>query len=79
MDFDYITRKIDDSFVKWREDPARLPILLNGARQVGKTESVRHFARKAYENFIEVNFIKQPDFKEILNDGYSVDLRNGLK
>ena len=73
MDFDYITRKIDDSFVKWREDPARLPILLNGARQVGKTESVRHFARKAYENFIEVNFIKQPDFKEILNDGYSVD------
>jgi len=73
MDFDYITRKIDDSFAKWRKDPARLPILLNGARQVGKTESVRHFARKAYENFIEVNFIKQPDFKGILNDGYSVD------
>jgi len=73
MDFDYITRKIDDSFAKWRKDPTRLPILLNGARQVGKTESVRHFARKAYENFIEVNFIKQPDFKGILNDGYSVD------
>ena len=73
MDFKYITRKVDDSFIEWRKNPARLPILLNGARQVGKTESVRHFARGAYENFIEVNFIKQPDFKGILADGYSAD------
>jgi len=73
MDFNYIPRKIDAELIKWRQNPARLPILLNGARQVGKTESVRHFARHAYANFIEVNFVKQPDFRRILDDGYSAD------
>lgn len=73
MDFSYIDRKIDKAFVDWKAEKARLPILLNGARQVGKTESVRHFARAAYGNFIEVNFIKQPEFKGILKDGYSPD------
>ena len=71
MDFSYIDRKIDKAFVEWKTDKARLPILLNGARQVGKTESVRHFARAAYGNFIEINFIKRPEFKGILKDGYS--------
>lgn len=41
MDFNYLARKIDGSFAEWRKNPSRLPILLNGARQVGKTESVR--------------------------------------
>ena len=73
MDFAYIPRKIDELLAEWRGNSARLPVLLNGARQVGKTESVRHFARKAYTNFIEVNFIRNPEFKGILNDGYSAD------
>jgi len=45
--FGYISRKIDAEYLSWRANPDRLPILLNGARQVGKTESVRHFARQA--------------------------------
>ena len=73
MDFDYLSRKVDGSFAEWRKNPSRLPILLNGARQVGKTESVRHFAHGAYANFIEVNFVRQPEYKGILNDGYSAD------
>ena len=73
MDFDYLSRKADGSLAEWRKNPSRLPILLNGARQVGKTESVRHFAHENYENFIEVNFVRQPEYKGILNDGYSAD------
>ena len=73
MYFSYIPRKIDVLYDDWRKNPNRLPILLNGARQVGKTESVRHFARKTYKNFIEVNFVKQPDFMRILDDGYSAE------
>ena len=34
---------------------------------------MRHFAQGAYANFIEVNFVRQPEFKGILNDGYSAD------
>ena len=73
MDFSYIPRKVDGSFDAWRKNSARLPILLNGARQVGKTESIRHFARRAYKNFIEVNFVKRPEFMRILDDGYSAE------
>ena len=73
MDFSYIPRKVDESFDAWRKNSARLPILLNGARQVGKTESIRHFARRAYKNFIEVNFVKRPEFMHILDEGYSAE------
>jgi len=45
--YNYLSRKIDSEYLSWRANSDRLPILLNGARQVGKTESVRHFARQA--------------------------------
>jgi len=50
-----------------------LPLILKGARQVGKTETVRHFAESCYANYIEINFVERPEFKEIIRDGYSVD------
>lgn len=40
----YLKRKIDDSLMKWRENPNRLPLIVKGSRQIGKTESIRHFA-----------------------------------
>ncbi|MBP5544303.1 MAG: ATP-binding protein [Kiritimatiellae bacterium] len=70
---EYLSRKIDEALATWHRGSDKLPILLNGARQVGKTESIRHFAARNYENFIEVNFVKQPQFKNILLDGYSAD------
>lgn len=73
MDYRYISRKVDQVFLTWKENEHRLPILLNGARQVGKTEAVRHFARANYQNFIEINFVEQPEYKGILLDGYSAD------
>lgn len=73
MDYRYIPRKIDKVLLDWKKDTSRLPIVLNGARQVGKTEAVRHFARNAYRNFIEINFVEQPEYKGILLDGYSAD------
>ena len=47
--------------------------MLKGARQVGKTEAVRHFAETAYSEFVEINFVERPEFKEIVRDGFSVD------
>jgi len=48
----------------------RKPIILKGARQVGKTEAIRAFARRHYESFVEINFALQPHFKQIVEDGY---------
>lgn len=66
----YLKRKIDAWFEGWKANPDRKPVLLKGARQVGKTEAVRHFAEKHYRSVIEINFALQPEFKQIVSDGY---------
>lgn len=66
----YLKRKLDGWLERWIADPERQPLLVKGARQVGKTESIRHFAQKHYESVIEINLVLQPEFKQITTDGY---------
>ena len=42
----YIKRKIDEYLEKWKNNADRLPLIIKGARQTGKTESILHFAKK---------------------------------
>ncbi len=51
----YINRTIDIELEKWKNDKNRKPILLRGARQVGKTQSVRHLGQK-FDFYVEINF-----------------------
>ena len=53
--------------------PRKFALILKGARQVGKTEAVRHFAETAYSGYVETNFVERPEFKEIVRDGFSID------
>ncbi|MCD8028739.1 MAG: AAA family ATPase [Erysipelotrichaceae bacterium] len=55
-----------------------LPLIVKGARQVGKTEAIEYFGNHHYTSFIEINFILQKQFKTIFDDGFEVDtiLRN---
>ena len=46
----YYTRKIDTFLTEWKNDPDHLPLIVKGARQIGKTESILHFASNNYEN-----------------------------
>lgn len=66
----YIERKIDSYLAEWKLDEDRKPLIIKGARQIGKTESIRRFAKKNYKNFIEINFIDEPIYKQIIVDGY---------
>lgn len=50
-----------------------MPIIVKGARQVGKSTSVRMFAERNYEHFVEINFVLQPAFASIFENGYDVD------
>ncbi len=52
---EYIKRNIDNQLVAWKESPMRKPLLLRGARQVGKSSAIRHFGKK-FKHFAEVNF-----------------------
>ena len=68
----YLKRKIDDFLLKWKEDKDKKPLIVKGCRQVGKTESIRHFAKAAgYQSVIEINFVKDEKYKKITLDGYS--------
>lgn len=42
----YLKRKIDKFLMEWKADPAHYPLIVKGARQIGKTESILHFAKK---------------------------------
>lgn len=68
-----LKRKIDTVLEEWKADSERKPLIVKGARQIGKTESIRQFARTHYENVIEINFVFQKQFKRIFDDGYEVD------
>jgi predicted AAA+ superfamily ATPase len=57
MENNYIKRKIDNDLSVWTNSADRMPLLLRGARQVGKSSSVRNLSRN-FENFVEINFEK---------------------
>lgn len=68
-----LQRKIDMDLAVWKDNPDRLPLIVKGARQIGKTESIRKFAREHYKYIVEINFILQKQFRDIFEDGFEVD------
>jgi uncharacterized protein len=63
-----IERKISSEFAAFKKNGGKSALLLTGARQVGKTFSVRAFAKSNYKCFLEINFIKQPEAKSLFVD-----------
>ena len=66
----YIHRKADDFFAAWKKDQQRKPLIVKWARQVGKTETILHFAKQNYKNVVYINFVTDEKFKLITRDGY---------
>ena len=66
----YLKRKVDAFLAAWKADPDRKPLIIKGSRQIGKTESVLHFASANYESVIEINFVRDEKYKGIIADGY---------
>lgn len=55
-----LKRKVSDDIAKWYQSGCNKALLLTGSRQVGKTTSVRMFAKAHYSHFVEINFVKYP-------------------
>ena len=55
-------RSIEQELVNWSKKSKPLPIIVRGARQVGKSFSIRKFGLENFKNFIEINFETMPDF-----------------
>lgn len=69
----YLSRKIDQFLEQWKSEPSRNPLIIRGPRQVGKTESILHFAYSNYDHVIYINFVEEPQYRMITVDGYSQD------
>ncbi len=69
----YLKRRIDDYLISWKENPNRKPLIVKGPRQVGKTESILHFASENYKSIIYINFVEEPKYKLITEDGYKAE------
>ena len=69
----YLKRKIDTFLEAWKADPERKPLIVKGARQIGKTESIRRFSVGRYKSVVEINFALEPKYKTITEEGYDVE------
>lgn len=61
-------RTIDPILDQWKNSRVRQPLLVRGARQVGKTYSVIDFGRRAFENVVAVNFEERPELNRCFSD-----------
>ena len=68
-----LKRKIDNYLIEWKNSSNKLPLIVKGARQIGKTNAIRNFGKNNYKTFIEINFALQPQFKTIFEEGFEVN------
>ena len=68
-----LKRKVNDFLISWKNNENKKPLIIKGARQIGKTKSINYFANNNYKNVIEINFVLQKEYKNIFDDGFDVD------
>lgn len=67
----YYGRLIDRHLLEWAKKDKHKPLLLRGARQIGKSTAVRHLAEQ-FDNYVEINFEKQPVYKSFFETDLDV-------
>ena len=74
----YINRAIDQALLEWKEKSNRKPLLLRGARQIGKSTAVRQLG-KQFDYYIEANFEKNSSLKSLFTSNLAVkDIAAGI-
>ncbi|MDD6002040.1 MAG: AAA family ATPase [Bacteroidales bacterium] len=68
----YYNRLIDKYLTEWAESKSRKPLLLRGARQVGKSTAVKNLGKK-FAHYVEINLEKQPSFKQLFEGDLDVN------
>ncbi|MEI8349153.1 MAG: AAA family ATPase [Candidatus Omnitrophota bacterium] len=72
-------RDLERDLFNWKECKDRLPLLLRGARQVGKSYIVEEFGKKAFKNIVIVNFEFRPELKQCFTTLDPVEIINKLQ
>jgi len=72
-------RDLERDLLEWKERKDRMPLLLRGARQVGKSYLVEDFGEKAFKNTVIVNFEYRPELKQCFTTLDPVEIINKLQ
>ena len=68
-----LRRKIDQYLIDWKNDKNKMPLIVKGARQIGKTDSIKNFAENNYKYLVEINFALDKQYLDIFDNGFDVD------
>ena len=63
-------RKIESVLLDWKKSQDKMPIVIKGCRQCGKTFSVLNFAGKNYGNVVNLDFFLNPQYKSIFDESH---------
>lgn len=68
-----LKRKAYDKLMQWKASEKKQALCIIGARQIGKTTIIRHFGKKNYKQFVEINFVTDEKAKEIFSDSFDAN------
>lgn len=68
-----LKRHIEKDLLQWKNNNNKKCLILEGARQVGKTYIIKKFASEYYENYVELNFVTSPSYCKIFEGDLNVD------
>ncbi|TRX00271.1 ATP-binding protein [Flavobacterium gawalongense] len=68
----YISRNVDIELLNWKKTDKRKPLLIRGARQIGKTSAIRQLGEQ-FTHFVEINFDENPEFSQLFEKSLSPD------
>ena len=63
----YLHRSIDNELIKWKNSSSKKPLMIRGARQVGKSSTIRNLGRQ-FSHYIEINFDEQAFFSKVFEE-----------
>lgn len=61
-----LKRKIEKHLLEWKKKLDKMPLVVKGARQVGKTFIIERFCKKNYKHYYYIDFNEMPNFKDVL-------------
>lgn len=73
-----IARNVYNKLIEWKKDQWKKPLIFRGARQVGKTYLIREFGKREYPEFTEINFERNPEYKEFFKELNPVEIINKI-
>ena len=72
-------RDIETHLIRWKNQKRHLPLLLRGARQVGKSYIIEKFGKEQFESFVLLNFEQNPEFKQCFTSLEPIKIVNAIQ